>query len=397
MFRSMEQGINAVRAGNLEEGARLLRIELKNPELTGQLRAVALMWLAETGGEVAFKVDCYREGLAADPGNVEANQRLAYFLAMQLPQERPPVMPAPPQPQPYAPPPAPGYAPPPAYGPVYGQTPVPAQTVQPAQPTAGAPYESGASFRTVGVLDGPNGPGTGFFMRQDGLLATTRYVVGGLEQVTIALETGRRIPGRVVRGFPDFDLALIRAEITVSSLLTLSPLPHVPEETRLTAIAFGGQVVPGQRRSTKRQLPAQWFPTTIRALADAGGNPVFDERNYVLGMLTKNFSRSSGYVYGLHIAAIVRCVDAYAQEALEGSRAYCPSCGHASRAPNFRAFYCEVCGSTLPVAQQAARFPMQQAATLYAENMHQPCRHCGARVGYYEDKCLRCGGAISGR
>ena len=55
-----------------------------------------------------------------------------------------------------------------------------------------------AFYRTVGVLGGRNGPGTAFFINQQGLLATTRFVVGGLTRVTIALESAQMIPGQVL-------------------------------------------------------------------------------------------------------------------------------------------------------------------------------------------------------
>jgi len=408
-FRNVEQGINAIRAGNLEEGARLLRIALKDPEVTGKMRAVALTWLAETSNDNNFKMDCYREAHTADPSNEDVNQRIAYLLSLPLPSTPPmppnvpaqsvPTMPTPTlTPLPPTMPNAPAYGqvaqntPPHGMSPTTGMTPLPSQTAQ----TPAAYGAGNAFFRTVGIQDGPNGPGTAFFVRQNGLLATSRSVIGGMETVTVALDTGRHVSGRVVRAFPEFDTALVQIELAVSNLLPISPMPTIPDEARLTAIAHNGKVIGGQKRATKRQLASHWFPTTINALADAGGNPVFDERNYLVGMLTKNASRSSGYLYGLHIAALLKCVETYVQEmTMDPQRVYCPCCGYVSRAAAVGAFYCEVCGGVLPPAVQSTRFPFPQAAAFYGENMHQPCRHCGARVGYYNGACLRCGGAVS--
>lgn len=377
---SMEQGIKAIQAGNLTEGARLLKIALKDTtELTGRLRAVALTWLAETTTNRDQKITYYKEALAADPGNADVQQRMALVMALPPP---PPLLdaPLPPAQTSYPITTAPSTLPQAPY-------------MSPATALPGAPpVTTNLFFRTVGVMDGPNGPGTAFFVNQQGLLATTRFVVGGVEHLTIALEDGRTLPGRVVRSYPEFDVAIIQVDIQVSRLLPPSPSPTIPDNMALTAVAQNGQVMNGARAATKRDLAAHWFPTTIRKLADAGGNPIFDERNYLVGMLTRNMSRTSGYVFGLHIAKVYQCVDNYLQEIqLDSRRAYCPNCGYLSRAPSIGAFYCEACGGTLPYASEVARFPIPQAGAFYGENTHTPCKKCGSRLGYYNGRCLRCG------
>ena len=92
-FRSMEQGIKAVQEGKLEEGARLLRIALRDEALSGKLRAVALTWLAETSTDPDHKTRCYKEALEADPGNTDVTQRMAYLLSSQLPPKQTPLPP----------------------------------------------------------------------------------------------------------------------------------------------------------------------------------------------------------------------------------------------------------------------------------------------------------------
>jgi hypothetical protein len=55
-------------------------------------------------------------------------------------------------------------------------------------------------------------------------------------------------------------------------------------------------------------------------------------------------------------------------------------------------FYCEVCGSTLPIAVNVARHPVPQAAALYEPGSIR-CIHCNAASGIYQGRCLRCGQA----
>ncbi|MFN8372975.1 MAG: hypothetical protein U0694_08865 [Anaerolineae bacterium] len=400
-FREIEQGIAAIQAGRYEEGARLLRIALRNDVVTGNVRAVALIWLAETSDDRSFKVNCYNDALVAEPENEHARQRLAALLASTLPPTPAPAALQPPA-APYSPPAAPSYSPPAAptttYTPSYvsGSTP---STPMPAMTTPSAhnvPAQQNAPYvGAVGVIGGPNGAGSAFFVTRDGLLATTRFVVGSKEYVTIELEAGRQVSGRVVRSFPEVDLAFVSMGHITTELMPITPLAYVPDNQPLVAVGYGGEAVSGRQRPTKRLLAQHWFPTTLERTPDAGGNPVFDDRNYLVGMLTRNASRSSTHYFGMHITAIFRGVEIYINEMRsDPNRLYCPACGGLSRAPSIRGFYCEMCGSVLPHAQEVARFPIQQADALYGENNVMACPHCGSRAGFYADECLRCGGAV---
>ncbi len=432
-YQTMQQGIDAISAGNRAEGARLLRIALRNEALQGNLRAIALMWLAETTDDRQQKVQLYQEAVAADPTSSDARQRLALLLTPPAPLAPPPpvtgdsgvfrpiqpgdtgqypaVQPPYQQPaygqpgytQPQQPYQQPGYAQPqqPAYGqPGYAQSPVVGGGGQPPYAQQPTPYAQipGGLHRTVGIQGGSNGAGTGFFVTRDGLVATTRFVVGGAQNVTVLFLQGQQLPGQVIRSFPDLDLALIHVNLQVSELLPVSALPTVPDNTPLNAVAHNQRAVTGIRRGTQRQLRPEWIPTTIDRPPDAGGNPTFDNHNQLVGMLTRNSSRTSAYIFALHISAIYKAVQQTLNEMQSDSRrVYCPSCGSASRAPGVSNFYCETCGGVLPFALEMTRFPIMQAAMLYGEGTHMPCPNpaCNSRVGFYNGKCLRCGQALN--
>ncbi len=83
-FRAVEQGIEAIQAGNRDEGVRMLKIALKSPELTGALRAVACLWLGEVSTDATEKRAYYKDALAADPTNAAVKQRVEAFLAQQF-------------------------------------------------------------------------------------------------------------------------------------------------------------------------------------------------------------------------------------------------------------------------------------------------------------------------
>jgi hypothetical protein len=365
----MEQGIAAIQQGNLDEGSRLLKIALKSNELQGAVRATALLWLAETVSDRQQKIAYYNQALSADPTNDHARQRVAQLLAADLPG-------APPQPQTTS-----------------------GQQFAPQPQQRGFQLNPNAFYRTVGVYDGPNGAGTGFFLTREGLIATSRFVVGGVERVRVETERGQFIDGQVVRSFPPFDLAFIHTGLTINQMLPAANNPDIPDNTPLRAMTHSGSLMQGERRATKSSIRPEWFPTTIAEVADAGGNPIFDDRNMLVGMLTRNANRSSPYVFGLHISVIYRQVDLYVQEiAMHGDNlAYCPACGRRSRTLAAGGFYCETCGHLLPAAQDMRRYPQPQMAALYGENIHRPCPNCESRVGFFDNHCLRCGHELTSR
>jgi len=407
-FRSMEQGIAAIQSGNMAEGARLLRIALRSDDLKGPLRATAYLWLAETKKSREEKMACYNEAMAADPGNQHARERIALLYSTDLP----PVSDTQPQPaiKDNTPPPPPDNMPGRTNTQHTGDTGhfdtgalrsaggtqqnhAPPSQRAPHQRPQTPNYNPNAVYRTVGIFGGPNGRGSGFFVTRDGLLATTRFVVGGETQVTVELEPNNTLQAQVVRSFPELDLAFIHTGLTVNRLLQGQATPVLPDNMPLTALAHQRRAMSGYVRQTRSDTKADWFPTTISDLNDAGGNPVFNDRHVLIGMLTHNANRTSPYVYGININAIYRFAEHYSQESRSagGQLIYCPGCGILSRAGTVGGYYCEMCGSTLPTAENVRRSPLPQLARFYGETMHRPCPNCDSRVGFFNGACLRCG------
>jgi hypothetical protein len=399
-YRNVEQGIAAIQAGNVEEGARLLKIAIREPDLANAMRAIACLWLAETTTDAQAKRTYYNDALAADPNNPQIRQRVEAWMASHL------MPPTPPVPPPQSVPMPPGATPPPqppvlpGTGGMFQTQPVAPQgnLYAPQQPAPYAPIApapqtptAGGMYRIAMVDGGPNGPGTAFYIAREGLLVTTRYVVGGLNQLTIYLETGKQLPGYVLRAFPEVDLAFIYVEQPTNDLIPFTPLPSVPDEVPLMIVSANGQVLRGKRRNTKRVLAPQWFPTDITSLPDAGGCPVLDDKHYLIGMITRNTTSTSSYMFGLHINAIRQYLETFRQESASGARAYCPHCGYYSQAPAAGGYYCEACGGIALQAEPLVRFRQPQTDRFYQEYSNFTCIHCGATAGAHKGACLRCG------
>lgn len=356
--RVLQQGIEAMQRGSPVEGARLIRIAIKDPALPGDLRCIGLIWLAETAADAAQRQRLLQQALAADPTSADARTRLARAMTSGLPE-----------------------------GALAAAAPAPAPP-----PAAAGTRALNLAEHIASVIGGPQGMGTAFFVSADGLLATTRAVVGARDRVTAELHDGRSLSAQVVRSFPEYDLALLRTEARPPFAMPVMPEATVPEEAALFVFHYTGDALSGAQRPTRRILAAHWIPTTFRTLSDAGGGPIFDARGLLAGMITRNTSQTSDYLYGLHIQAIRACIERLQSEGVGARRAYCPDCGAASVAAGMGYFYCEACGATLAAAAQVARYPVPQAAAMYEPETAR-CVHCASGCGIFQGRCLRCGEA----
>lgn len=381
------KGIEAIQQGNISEGARFLRIALRDETIRGQLRATALLWLAETTDNHQSKLNYYQEALTADPNNMDVQVRIDRLMAVNLPPT--PALNIPPQPEampirpahmPTAPPPQPESTPIP--------TPPPSVMPTTTQPITRA----NALYRTVGIRGVRNGRGTGFFINREGIIVTTRYVVSGEQTVRVQLDDNQDFDAQVIRAYPEYDIVFIQTGLTIQHLLQPVSSAHLPENSALIAHSHYGKSVTGKRRPTKNELKPFWIPTTIEKLPDAGGLPLFNDANQLVGMLTKNTSRTTAYCFGVHIHHIFWLWERTQSELNAPNTVYCGRCGSRSHAPMLKGgFYCETCGSVLPHAEDIRCYPTPDMAWHYGENTTEACEYCQSRVGFYLDTCLRCG------
>jgi hypothetical protein len=382
------KGIEAIRQGKIDEGARFLRIALRDSNLQGYERASALVWLAETTDNNQSKLNYYQEALQADPTNTDTQLRIDHLMAVDLP-PTPPLYTTTPQIE-ITPPPM--YQPPPPQmtQPVHVpiEQPQPIQQPQTPKPTLNA----NALYRTVGIRGVRNGRGTGFFINKEGVVVTTRYVVSGEQMVRVQLDERQEVEAQVIRAYADADIVFLDTGLTIQHLLPSVSNAHLPEYSVLVAHSHYGKSVTGKYRVTKNELAHYWIPTTIDTIPDAGGLPLFNDSNLLVGMLTKNTNKTTSYYFGVHIHHIYLLWERTQQELLAPNTTYCGRCGKRSNAPMIKGgFYCESCGAVLPHAEDIRRFPTPEMAWRYNENTVAPCEHCQSRVGYYKDVCLRCG------
>ncbi len=348
------RAIEYMKSGNPQPAAALLRRAVEDPALDARSRAVACIWLAETQDDMAFKMRCLQQALRLEPNNPQVQQRLAALRALQA-----------------------------------------------QRPLGASAQSSRASLRlrqaplVLGIDGGINGWGSGILVNRGGLVATSAYVVGSALDLFVAYGNAQPVPGQLLRRYPESDLALIQTALVVNKLGALERTPTVITNEAVTAMAYNGVKISGVAQDAADGARQGWLRTSIMIamVPDAGGNPLYDSRGHVVGLLTRNVDHNTGCAWAIRLAHIMTLAEQCLQELrLLPASVACGACGCRAQAGHYGGRYCETCGARLPpaVISNARSADTERLAEVYGENQSRPCPRCAAKAGYYIGQCLRC-------
>ena len=354
----LRRAIQMMQSGQVEAAVNELNRLANSPALDAKARAAAYVWLAESRADREFKLGCLERALELEPENAQIRQGAQRLRAL------------------------------PSNLPIVRDNPANARHLQRTPPV-------------VGIDGGANGLASAAFISADGLIATTSYAVGGARRVAVQISGERPKNGAVIRRFPQQDLALISIPIRLARKPAIAPPATAASSLEFSAFSATGTQLRGQTRDADRALPAHWLATDIHPIqiADAGGNPLYDGQGQLIGLLTRNCD-SAGRALAIEVAQVLALAEACRRERqLLPHAGYCSACGSLTQAARYGGGACETCGAALAAeGSRPSSGPDREAlAQLYGEDVAQPCIHCGATVGEYAGRCLRCGRALAGR
>jgi len=349
------RAIEHMKSGDLQSAVVLLQEAVDNPDLDEHGRAVACIWLAETGDDISFKISCLEQALRHEPGNPQVQGKLDQLRDRQLQQH----------------------------------------SVASALTPSSSSVCMAQAPPVLGIDGGVNGSGSGIFVNREGLVATTANLVGSALEVVVACGSSGAVPGQVLRRYPESDLALIGTPVALDSLDALENRPVVIANEAVTALAYNGAKIRGAVQDPGDGARKGWLRTSILIAMspDAGGIPLYDSRGHILGLLTRNADHDTGRAWALSLPHILTLAEQTAQERrLLPNAATCGACGCRAQAGHYGGRYCETCGASLPSASvsELDAPDFERLAQIYGENQSRPCSHCGAKAGYYAGHCLRC-------
>jgi len=176
------------------------------------------------------------------------------------------------------------------------------------------------------------GSGTGFFIRDDGVLLTNWHVVqirtGYLvDEVEIGLADGRRVRGEVLGGDPSLDVAVVRTDIEDAPVVAIGDSDRL--QAGQTAIAIGNPlglertvttgVVSAVNRSPRGFQFGGLIQTDAAINPGNSGGPLLDSGGKVIGINSAILSGSGGSI-GLGFAIPINVARDVAEQILTTGR-----------------------------------------------------------------------------
>jgi serine protease Do len=142
-------------------------------------------------------------------------------------------------------------------------------------------------------LDGEHSQGSGFFLTDNGIIATNRHVADGEASFFVVTAAGARMLGKVVYSDPSLDLALVKVDGTGYTRLPLADLTSVRPGATVYAIGNPGGglpesvtrgIVSGVGHVEKHE--GTWIQTDAAINPGNSGGPLVDETGEVVGIAT---------------------------------------------------------------------------------------------------------------
>ncbi len=201
----------------------------------------------------------------------------------------------------------------------------------PAPPTTAAPdaHTSGADPQwlkavyervadSVVLIETEYGTGSGFFFRNNRLIATALHVVDDADVIIVEASDGRRVRGRVVAYARKHDVALVELEQPVAGARVLEPyagVVDIGENVLVIGHPFSGleEQVSELRgllnwsltQGIVSAVTGSWLQTDAAINPGNSGGPVLNARGEVLGVVSAKLSNAQGISVAARIGRVL--------------------------------------------------------------------------------------------
>lgn len=149
-----------------------------------------------------------------------------------------------------------------------------------------------------------NAYGTAFFISKDGYLLTNHHVVKDASKVTITLNDRREIDADVVGSDPRTDVAVLKVKGANYPALPIGNSDELKVGEPVLAIGspFGfdysasAGIVSAKSRSMSRETTVPFIQTDVALNPGNSGGPLFNQRGQVVGVNSRIFTGTGGYM-----------------------------------------------------------------------------------------------------
>lgn len=163
--------------------------------------------------------------------------------------------------------------------------------------------------------------GSGFVVTGDGYVVTNYHVVEGARSITVSLHSGADYPAKLIGGYADNDVALLKIEGEDLQHVTIAGKDDLVVGEQIVAIGnplgeLTYSMTVGYVSALDRQInaggrPINMLQTDVAINSGNSGGPVFDMNGNVIAIASAKYSGRSGtgaYVEGLSFAIPIQDV-----------------------------------------------------------------------------------------
>jgi S1-C subfamily serine protease len=236
-------------------------------------------------------------------------------------------------------------------------------------------------------IQSTTGLGSGFFVHENGLIVSNRHVVGYERELNIHLADGKQVNGRVMRSFPEVDLAFIRTNLAPTLVPRLAP-PGVSRVGQAVLVighpmGLANTLTRGIISAVNREVVGNTYLQTDAAINPGNsGGPIFNDLGEVIGVATMGLSQSQGLNFAIPVEQLQRRIEQFAAEEARvkrGQGVYCVICGSFG----LGGVYCPNCGVTFENENEAKTAGQAASAA--------QCSNCGKTLNPGDQFCSSCG------
>ena len=252
----------------------------------------------------------------------------------------------------------------------------------------------------------PDSSGSGVLFGSGDIIATNKHVIENQKKVVIGTKRQQHTLGKVLRSYPDIDLAFVQIELSKATEATTRQIRQ-KKKSRVHSkpIRVGEHVFAIGHPLGLEYTFTQGIVSAVRRLIDEqeylqidasinpgnSGGGLFNKYGELIGINTMGYANTQGLNFAIPTGIVQQKYDEMLTELRSGALNYCAVCGFTSKDSK----YCENCGSLLDSEQSIDELDaIISACNNNSSKEILRCNSCGTEACDTDKYCTSCGSEI---
>lgn len=179
-----------------------------------------------------------------------------------------------------------------------------------------------------------SGSGSGFFLKNQGIVITNNHVVSGHKMVSIELHNQEKIAAKVVFLNPIVDLAFLLPSRPLPDLpeMFLQPAGTIQSMDRVAVLGYPYgmpfTITDGIVSSARQLMDGRHYIQTDAAVNPGNsGGPLVNVRGEIVGITTSKFNNADNVGFAIPVEDLMHDLESFAENTNMEFSVKCPTCG----------------------------------------------------------------------